>query len=444
MSNTYLTKTYAQNAGNRKKFTVSAWFKRSKLGATQDLISAYRASDGFQTDVIRFGATDDLEFYAHSTLGNSPASFQTVRLFRDTSAWYHVVVMVDTTESAGTDRFKLYVNGERIMYTTGFTTENYPVQNDEMVWGIGSGVVHTIGAVGTANYFDGSASHIHYCDGYAYNANNFGETDTTTGEWKAKTSPSVTYGTNGFFILKDSNLVTDQSGRGNNFAVGGGTLTKTEDCPDNVFSTCSKEPMRRLSGTYVKPVLSNGNTTWDATGADVGATVTLSNLGATTGKYYMEAKVGGSYADSSRIGVGTHENYNGTTFFNSTSSNYVSYTANGEKNIAGTTSSYGASYTVGDIISVALDCDNNTVTFYKNGASQGAINIANNDNFKHFSCGGYDATGSNITNWICNFGNGYFGTTAVSSAGTNASGNGIFEFDVPTNYTALSTKGLNL
>ena len=43
-----------------------------------------------------------------------------------------------------------------------------------------------------------------------------------------------------------------------------------------------------------------------------------------------------------------------------------------------------------------------------------------------------------------NFGNGYFGTTAVSSAGTNASNNGIFEYDVPTGYTALSTKGLNL
>ena len=68
-------------------------------------------------------------------------------------------------------------------------------------------------------------------------ASEFGSTDSTTGEWKINTSPSVTYGTNGFFILKDGNSVTDQSGQGNNFTVGSGTLTKTEDCPSNVFAT---------------------------------------------------------------------------------------------------------------------------------------------------------------------------------------------------------------
>jgi len=93
-------------------------------------------------------------------------------------------------------------------------------------------------------YFDGSMSHVHFIDGTAYDASAFGSTDSTTGEWKINTSPSVTYGTNGFFILKDGNSVTDQSPNSNNFTVGGGTLTKTEDNPSNVFATLN--PLRFL------------------------------------------------------------------------------------------------------------------------------------------------------------------------------------------------------
>ena len=80
-------------------------------------------------------------------------------------------------------------------------------------------------------------SHVHFCDGYSYGPDSFGETDSTTGEWKIKTAPSVSYGTNGFFILKDGNSVTDQSGQSNNWTVASGTLTKTEDNPSNVFAT---------------------------------------------------------------------------------------------------------------------------------------------------------------------------------------------------------------
>ena len=81
-------------------------------------------------------------------------------------------------------------------------------------------------------------SHVHLCDGtYSLSASDFGSTDSTTGEWKINTSPSVTYGTNGFFIMKDGNSVTDQSGNSNNFSVSNGTLTKTEDNPSNIFTT---------------------------------------------------------------------------------------------------------------------------------------------------------------------------------------------------------------
>ena len=444
MANTYLYKTYGQNAGNRKKFTVSAWFRRSKLGATQDLISAYRASDGFQTDVIRFGATDDLEFYAHSTLGNSPASLQTVRLFKDTSAWYHVVVMVDTTESAGTDRFKLYVNGERIMYTTGFTVENYPVQNDEMVWGIGSGVVHTIGAVGTANYFDGSASHIHYCDGYAYNANDFGETDATTGEWKIKTDPSVSYGTNGFFLLKDDNSSTDRSTNTNNFAIGvgsGGGFSKTEDNPSNVF--CTWNPNYR--GTRKDMTLTYGNTfIFEQNSGDSGVSGTIA---VSSGKYYWEqiiAQVNGTNA-AVIGGLHTTENFNESPT-DALSNNTCGMRANGNAYLNGTNlGNFTTADPNGDIFGIGFDADNGSVYFWRNGTALNSGNaiITGLDMTKTWIPFGVQHGGARVTT-STNWGNGYFANNPVSSAGTNASGNGIFEYDVPTGYTALSTKGLNL
>ena len=127
-------------------------------------------------------------------------------------------------------------------------------------------------------------SHFHFCDGYAYEASDFGSTDSTTGEWKINTSPSVSYGTNGFFILKDGNSVTDQSGNGNNFTVSGGTLTKTEDCPSNVFATfnnLSNNP----NGNFT-----NGNNTINT--SSPGRGLSISTLGMSSGKYYCEFKNG--------------------------------------------------------------------------------------------------------------------------------------------------------
>ena len=187
---------------------------------------------------MRFPSDDTFQFYMHSTNSAGNCEIKTIRKFRDPNAWYHFVTRVDTTQGTAADRVRIYVNG---VQETAFATENYMNQNGEGVWGIGaSHTTHTIGAVGTANYFDGYVSHVHYADGQSLAPTVFGETDSTTGEWKIKTSPSVTYGNNGFFILKDGNSVTDQSPNTNNWTVAGGTLTKTEDCPDNVFNTFNR------------------------------------------------------------------------------------------------------------------------------------------------------------------------------------------------------------
>ena len=278
-------------------------------------------------------------------------------------------------------------------------------------------------------------SHVHLIDGTAYDATAFGEYDAN-GVWKIKTSPSVTYGNNGFFILKDGNSVTDQSGNSNNFTVAGGTLTKTEDNPSNVFATLN--PLINTNQT-----LSNGNTVVDfPLGNDAQM---YSTLAFSSGKYYAEFKINSFTADRAHSLV----LYTDIT----TTGLYLSFCKTGDANVI---TSFGsavqsglASFSAGDIIGMAVDADNGTVDFTKNGSAYGSqvTGLSSNFSGKDLFFGFYGEGHGSLTrvfNASTNFGNGYFGTTAVSSAGTNASGIGIFEYDVPTGFTALSTKGLNL
>ena len=284
-------------------------------------------------------------------------------------------------------------------------------------------------------------SHIHFIDGTAYDATAFGEYDAN-GVWKIKTSPSVTYGTNGFFILKNGNSVTDQSGNGNNFTVAGGTLTNTEDSPSNVFATLN--PLVNNAGEMM--ALTKGNLTCESTTTSPAWKLAVSTLGMTSGKYYWEVKFDN-----------VHNCYNtgimGSNLLTANTSNIMSqigYTGfynndGGEFRVdnTDTTVDYGL-YNTGDIMGIACDMDNYTIAFYKNGVSHvSSQSISTTGRDIVFPCSIHYQTNGGVQASY-NFGNGYFGTTAISSAGTNASGNGIFEYDVPTGYTALSTKGLNL
>ena len=86
MASTRLTKVYG-SSGNRRTYTLSAWVKRSGLGSHQDIISAYRSTDGLQTDVMRFQSDDKFQFYMHTTSGGTNAQLTTIRKLRDTNAW---------------------------------------------------------------------------------------------------------------------------------------------------------------------------------------------------------------------------------------------------------------------------------------------------------------------------------------------------------------------
>ena len=436
MSNTYLTRT-PSSSGNRKTFTFSFWFKRSKLSSNQNIYNQYNSSNGYNSAIL-FNSSDDFIIWDYTNAYQ--LNLITDRKFRDVNAWYHAVIAVDTTQATASNRAKIYING---VQETSFSTATYPSQNLDLrineyqpqhlgVFRYGST---------NADFFDGSMSHFHFIDGTAYDASAFGETDATTGEWKIKTSPSVTYGTNGYWILKDGNTITDSSPNSNNFSLGGGTLTKTEDSPSNVFATYN--PLIPNTGNLT---FSNGNTTMtDSVGSGSWTqTYGVSTLGMTSGKYYAETKV---------INIGTDQVYPLglikdiestaiTTSVGSQSNPGIAYYSDGRIISNGNDVQTGLHNLSGngDIIGLAFDATNGTAQWYRNGATLGTqVTGLSTTGTWYFVSNGYQ---DNVLS--ANFGNGYFGTTAVSSAGTNASGNGIFEYDVPANFTALSTKGLNL
>ena len=440
MANTRIGRTVSV-AGDKQKATFSAWIKRTGLSEAWLLSSGGTYSSG-STIKIGFNSSDNCFIVGPS---NNPR-MESTRKFRDTNAWYHYVVAFDTTQSTASDRLKFYINGELI---TDYGTETYPTLNQNLPMNqTGSDNNMWLGGRGESTYeFNGIMSHVHWCDGYVYDASAFGSTDATTGEWKINTSPSVTYGTNGYFMLKDGNSLTDASGNGNNFTSLVGTLTNTEDNPSNVFAT-----MNPLDNYYASSTFSNGNTTTSMATSGV-ETFNASTIGVSSGKYYSEVKV---ITVSSRTHIGVVNklsdaigNYIGQ---NTYSYAYAGYDGNKWNN--GDGGSWGNTYTTNDIIGIAMDLDNNKIYFSKNGAwqnsgdptsgSTGTGSMYNLTASSSTPAGAYFFAGGKRSNdtvklsW--NFGNGYFGTTAVSSAGTNASGIGIFEYDVPTGYTALSTK----
>jgi hypothetical protein len=460
MASTYLTSNIG--SPSQQRFTWSFWVKRSKLGVEQHMVG--NNVDGNNRTHVFFTNTEKLYFYSRLS-GTNVITYQTNRLFRDLNAWYHIVCAVDTTQAGG-NRIRIYVNGEE---ETSFATETECDQNTNLSIS-GTHYIGTYGGdAGSATYsFDGSMSHLHFVDGSQLTPSSFGSTDSTTGEWKINTAPSVTYGSSGYFILKDGNSVTDQSGNSNNFTVAGGTLTKTEDNPSNVFATLNGLTSWRGQNRTPSQVLNKGNLSTGIGSSEMA--LLTSTIGVKSGKWYWEAKSDGvskmffGICNSRAFGEtgAPHDHSDQAT---STGIYYYEAIPDFRYNASSTSTTGIASISSGDVLGFAMDCDNSVFWIHKNGVymnsgvptsgdtGTGAINRMFNYAGSLFytngvkdemfaSCYVSSSSGSGTASF--NFGNGYFGTTAVSSAGTNASGLGIFEYDVPTGFTALSTKGLNL
>jgi len=442
---TFLTRTTG-NPTLGTKCTVSAWVKINEVpggsGTDRWLFGEYGNSSNHSYLYLR--NSSEIGWYEADGSG-TVASIITTRYCRDLNGWYHFMIVYDTTDSTQADRFKMYINGER---QSSFSTNTNSIAQNYLPRINRTGRAYRIGGVsGYQTMFTGSMSHYHHCDGSALAPTVFGSTDSTTGEWKINSGPSFTLGNNGFSILKDGNTITDQSTNSNDFALGGGTLTKTEDCPSNVFATMNPLDNQVQGSTFY---YGNNEIEWNTNNRQNHSTLAMN-----AGKFYWEVKyTNDSGGANGMLGISLLDSRQGDAYVGHDSNSWAYYFSNGNNYHNGSTASYGASVAAGDIVGVAFDADSRTIWFSKNGVWQGSATIAEiaagtttNSMFTGIgtagqffipAMSGYDGNKAEF-----NFGNGYFKTTAVSSAGTNASGIGIFEYDVPTGFTALCTKGLN-
>tara|TARA_Y100000401_G_scaffold116991_1_gene124242 strand:+ start:261 stop:1634 length:1374 start_codon:yes stop_codon:yes gene_type:complete len=452
MAGAKLTKTFS-SAGNTKTGTQSFWIKRSKIST--NMMAGMVSTGGGSYYGMQFLTSDQIDFYLYYNTSASAwqGRLKTNRKFRDTNGWYHFVIAWDTTQGTNTNRLKMYVNG---VQETSFEIATYPNQDQTFLYNAAQ--AHAINGEG-GGFFDGEMAHYHWVDGTAYTPTTFGETDATTGIWKPKASPSgISYGTNGFFLKFENaaNMGLDSSGQSNNWTTSG-TIIKNIDTPDNVFCTLNPLDCDLVSG------LSNANTTFSGfnTGTDYSAT--SSTLSASSGKFYWEAKVT-DLAEIDQVGVRLQngvsmsiQGSNGSAGLQGTAygGKGVQF-SNGNKAGDGSQSAYMGGFSANDIIMVALDLDNNKITFGRNGQWSDGSGNANqtyanstaaftNLTSGEFYCPAQTSRsyGSNSGTTHYNFGNGYFGTTAVSSAQNPDDGIGIFEYDPPSGFRALCTKSIN-
>jgi hypothetical protein len=444
MASTYLSRT--ASGGSRTTWTISTWVKRGSLGSSLSSNIFNGIIDTSNETQLLF-TTDSIEFYDYSSASRTGTLFTNAK-YRDTSAWYHIVAVWDTTNATAGDRMRLYVNG---VEETSFATDTQPSLNQNSSLGNGT-YTQQVGlyASNPNYYFNGSMSHFHFIDGTAYDASAFGEYDAQN-VWKPKTQPSVTYGTNGFFLkfANSGSLGTDSSGNDNDFTVNG-TGTQTLDTPSNVFCT-----MNPLDNYFASGTFANGNNT--VTTVNTGSPYNTATMGASIGKWYWECKWSAQptgSTDQVLIGIAKRTCPSIGTWLGSAAYTYA-YQGTGTVHNSDSTIATYTTMSIGDIIGVALDLDNNRLYFSKNGTWQGSSDPANGTN--PISITAPDSTSGDSGFYFpafgdgndnlqetgqFNFGNGYYGTTAVSTPNADGDGYGKFEYSVPTGYYALCTKNI--
>jgi len=409
---------------NNKIFTISAWVKRGLLStsANNQILAGYVPATSFDGFFIGGSAstyTDKLVYF-----DNTAGYLVSTQVFRDPSAWYHMIAAVDTTQATASNRVKLYVNGTQI---TSFSTTNYPSLNQAVIFN--SAVAHTLGSFGynSTAYYDGYLTEINFIDGQALTPSSFGETNAITGVWQPK-KYAGTYGTNGFYLnFSDNSAATattigkDYSGNGNNWTpnnisvTAGSTYDSMTDVPTLTSATAANYAVWNPLSLQSSMSATDANLTSQNTGTV--ARTTIATIGVTSGKWYWELTAFGVttlYAGvcSTQPAVGGYIGDASTGW---------AYANNGQKINAGSFTSYGSSWTTSDVIGVALDMDAGTVTFYKNNTSQGqAFSGITGTVFPAMSPNGVSGNGFNV-----NF------------------GQRPFAYTPPTGYVALNTQNLS-
>ena len=417
-ANASFTRTPA-SAGNRKTWTISLWVKRGALNAAQSLWYVGSASTYFNQ--CYFDANNNLVWFERVSGGaGSGGLFTTTPVYRDPSSWYHLVFTWDTTQAAQADRMKIYVNN--VLQSGTWTT--YPTLNYDG-WFNTALLTYLGGHFSGTQSLDGYLTEVNFIDGQALTPSSFGETDTITGVWKPK-KYTGTYGTNGFYLnFSDNSAATaaaigkDSSGNGNNWTPNNISVTAgaTYDSMLDVPTMWADGGNGRGNYAVLNPLSSNASMT--ITGGNLNVTSSVASQGfnayssfaVLTGKYYVEATVN-TGADADMIGVCPSTLLASSGRFDGLAGG-VGYYRDGRKFIAGVATAYGASYTTGDVIGIALDMDAQTVAFYKNGVSQGTISSSLTSGIAYYFVTG-DASGGTGINQSWNFGQRPFSYTPPS------------------------------
>ncbi|NBX71097.1 MAG: hypothetical protein EBQ98_04240, partial [Actinobacteria bacterium] len=367
----YLNRT-PSSTSSQTTWTWSGWVKRSAFNTTNNLFVAGTASPSFAQ--IRFANQNlDFEVYNSSAVGRKV----TTAVYRDSSAWYHIVAAWDTTNATAADRMRIYVNGVR---ETNFSTSNDPALNSTGV--INTNIAHRIGTFETSTeFFNGYLANIHFIDGQALTPASFAETDATTGQWIPKAFSGGSYGTNGFYLKFDDNssntastLGKDYSGLGNNWTPNNLSVTagagndSLVDVPTNGAQTDTGVG-GEVRGNYATfNPLSTTNTGGLANGNLQQSGLTNSHATIrypSSGKWYFEVtpsqKTAGYVIGIQALAMPTTPSTSNTMGVDEGGNRY---NGNGTS-----TSGFLSAIGVGDTLGVAVDRDANTINFYRNGTA---------------------------------------------------------------------------
>ena len=450
------------SGGNRRTWTWSCWLKKCKNATRQEILSVYGATNNDDHMSLRFDSDDKFTFAMYSS-----DIFTTTQLFRDTHAWFHMVLAVDTTQGTDSNRVKLYINGTQV---TNFGANNLPSQNKDFA--LNHTFEHEIGRLAlTDNYeYNGYMAEVNLIDGSQYDPTYFGKFNENNVWVPVKPGTgaggAVTYGTNGFFLefqqtgtsQNSSGIGADTSGNDHHFAPTQlGSIDITSDTCTNNWCTMSNLYSDKQQGGAI--TFSQGLT--EITTSYVDANYqrypqAMSSIAVTKGKWYFEMKP--SSGSDFNIGVFSPEDFasdSTTNPYGGYAATGVIYTEEGEVRQNDSTDSGHASYGTSDIVGCALDMDNNAVYFHKNntyinsgnatsGASKtGAFTLpTTGENGLDITLYGFvmgeEGAGGTGT-MLANFGQPPYTPSSIEN---DANGFGNFEYAPPSGYFALCTKNL--
>jgi len=410
-------------AGNKRELTISFWCKITELGTQRMPLTA-----GARQARIWFDTNDQLTLQLQDAPGYL---VKTNRVFRDTSAWYHIVVAIDTTQATDSNRIKLWVNG---VQETSWATTQWPPQNFEGFFNVNQS--HHVSDPGY--YFAGYIADFFFIDDQVLQATDFGEYDEDSGIWIPKEYDG-TFSGQSFYLKFDnaSDLDERSDGLSNGVSMSLYNITSADqatDTPTNNFCT-----LNQAAFTLTDATISQGATSFFNTLSDTRTAV--ATMAVTKGKWYFEYKFinagGSTYWPA--IGFTNAESTSSNLSAGSDSDSSVLLLPNGTPYENGTIGSSNYSYFgANDIAGVALDVDNGNMYLYKNGT------IQNSGNPIFTSIGDFimplGTTYGNGCGSYFNFG-GFTSYTPASPA-TDENGYGTFEYAPPTGYYALCTKNL--